>query len=238
MTPSEPQLIEFVGRSGLDLQTISPALINLTTALHHAPDTPGSTVLERAVELLDEAEQIIAAHRGRIAELERLSTTDELTGALNRRGFMEQLRLQIAGARRYGHTGVLALCDLDDLKRINDGFGHKAGDAALIRLFSFLKEQVRETDLIGRLGGDEFAIALTCSDAPGGLQRIEALSTLLDSGVAMCDITGLPALASFGAVPYSGQETPDALLQTADQQLYAAKRRRKTLRLSAGTNDR
>ena len=238
MTSSDPQLMEFVGRSGLDLQTISPALINLTTALHQIPDTTGSNVLERAVELLDEAEQIIAAHRGRIAELERLSTTDELTGALNRRGFLEQLRLQVSSARRYGHAGVLALCDLDDLKGINDGFGHKAGDAALTQLFSFLKEQVRETDLIGRLGGDEFAITLTCCDAPGGLHRIETLSAMLDSRAAVCDITGLPVRASFGAVPYSGHETPDALFQAADRQLYAAKRRRKSLRVSAGATDR
>ena len=100
MAPSDTQLTEFIGRSGLDLQSISPALVNLTTALHNASGASETTVLERAVELLDEAEQIIAAHRGRIAELERLSTTDELTGALNRRGFMEQLRLQVSGARR------------------------------------------------------------------------------------------------------------------------------------------
>ncbi len=230
MAPSDTQITEFIGRSGLDLQSISPALVNLTTALHNAPDASGSTVLHRALELLDEAEQIIAAHRGRITELERLSTTDELTGALNRRGFMQQLRLQISAARRYGHAGVLALCDLDDLKKVNDRFGHKAGDLTLIKLFSFLKGQVRETDLIGRIGGDEFAVALTCSDAPGGLHRVETLSAILDRGTTVCDATGRPVLASFGAVAYSGNETPDTLMQAADRNLYAAKRRRKSLR--------
>ena len=238
MPPSTMQLSEFAGRSGLDLQSISPALMNLTTALYNTPGVSKSTVLERAVELLDEAEQIIAAHRGRIAELERLSTTDELTGALNRRGFMEQLRLQISAARRYGHTGILALCDLDDLKLINDGFGHKAGDAALVKLFTFLKDQVRDTDLIGRIGGDEFAIALTCSDASGGLHRIETLTATLDRGTAVCDVSGFPVLASFGAVPYSGNESPETLLHSADQQLYAAKRRRKSYCRSAGMGNR
>ena len=236
MPPSVMPLSDPAGRSGLDLQSISPALMNLTTALHNTPGMSQSTVLERAVQLLDEAEQIIAAHRGRIAELERLSTTDELTGALNRRGFMDQFRLQISAARRYGHTGVFALCDLDDLKLINDGFGHKAGDAALVRLYTFLRDQVRETDLIGRIGGDEFAIALTCSDAAGGLHRIEKLAATLDGGIAVCDITGFPVLASFGAVPYSGTESPDTLLHSADQQLYAAKRRRKSRR-PTGTDD-
>lgn len=227
MVPSDTELTEVVGRSGLDLHSVSPALVNLTTALHNVPGTSDSTILERATKLLDEAEQIIAAHRGRIAELERLSTTDELTGALNRRGFLEQMRLQISGARRYGHSGVLALCDLDNLKQINDSHGHKAGDETLITLFAFMRDQVRETDLIGRIGGDEFAIVLTCSDAPGGLCRVDALAAALDSGLAVCKATGNPVLASFGAVPYYGDETADALLQAADEKLYSAKRRRK-----------
>ncbi len=88
-------------------------------------------VLDWAVATVAQAEQRVAALQARIEYLEGLSVTDELTGLLNRRGFLAQLERALAAARRGGPHGVLMICDLDDFKAINDRYGHLVGDDAL-----------------------------------------------------------------------------------------------------------
>lgn len=88
----------------------------------------GQTILERALRYAAETEQRMANQLERIAELENLSFTDPMTGLHNRRGFEKQFSLTLARARRYGETGIIAFFDIDNLKEINDQFGHGAGD--------------------------------------------------------------------------------------------------------------
>ena len=91
-------------------------------------------------------------------EVRSLALTDELTGFLNRRGFMTAAAQQLKLARRDSQNVLLLFCDLDHLKEINDGFGHKEGDLALFRVAGALAQTFRDSDVMARLGGDEFAI--------------------------------------------------------------------------------
>lgn len=108
-------------------------------------------------------------------ELERLALTDELTGLSNRRHFMQQLGNEHHRALRYKHPVCLAILDLDHFKKINDRFGHVAGDDVLRHFSCVLRQSLRKQDVIGRLGGEEFALLLpetTQQDAMVLLQRI------------------------------------------------------------------
>jgi two-component system cell cycle response regulator len=87
-----------------------------------------------------------------------LAITDELTGLYNRRGFLASATHQLKLARRYTQEVLLLFCDLDNLKGINDSFGHREGDLAIIRAADALEETFRDSDIIARLGGDEFAV--------------------------------------------------------------------------------
>ena len=93
-------------------------------------------------------------------ELRCLALTDALTGAANRRHFMERAAFEFARMRRYGNPVSLVMLDVDHFKRVNDTHGHAAGDAALILLVKCCKALLRDTDLVGRLGGEEFALLL------------------------------------------------------------------------------
>ena len=94
----------------------------------------------------------------RILELEREARTDPLTGLLNRRGFLERLKLEIARSDRYDHQFLVVYLDLDGLKEVNDLQGHEEGDRALVSLATTIKKSCRQNDFAARLGGDEFAV--------------------------------------------------------------------------------
>lgn len=91
-------------------------------------------------------------------ELRYLALTDELTCLYNRRGFFAAAAQQLKLARRNSQGLLLLFCDLDNLKKINDGFGHREGDLALVRAADALEEAFRESDILARIGGDEFAV--------------------------------------------------------------------------------
>src|SRR5882757_1482875 len=106
----------------------------ITLSLPREADRQG--VLDWAMATVAEAEQRLATLQARIEYLESLSVTDELTGLLNRRGFLGQLDRTLATARRGGPHGVLMICDLDGFKAINDRYGHLVGDEVLCQIGS------------------------------------------------------------------------------------------------------
>ncbi|MBX3726639.1 MAG: diguanylate cyclase [Xanthomonadales bacterium] len=153
--------------------------------------------------------------------LRRLVTHDTLTGALSRRFFEEGARAAIAVARRRGEPVVLVMVDVDRLKEINDGAGHAAGDAALLRVASTCAAHVRPGDLIGRLSGDEFALLLpgaAMAEAAGIVHAIRGALADLPLGPAG------PVTASFGlSALESGDDGYDSLMVRADRAMYAVK---------------
>ncbi len=173
-------------------------------------------LLERALAYAAEAEQKLADRDQRIAYLQDLSLTDELTGLLNRRGFIQAFGRALAGARRYGHEGMLLYCDLDDFKSMNDIHGHAAGDELLRHIARVLGDSVRAIDIVGRLGGDEFAIALLQSSWRNGSKRARTVQYQLENSDFAIDGKLIPLRISIGCEPFGPDDQIDDLICRAD----------------------
>ena len=156
-------------------------------------------------------------------ELARLELVDPLTDVPNRRGFFSALAPWMALARRPGQPTALVMLDLDQFKRVNDGYGHPAGDAVLRHVVELCKRQLRDSDMLGRLVGVEFAILLprtTLAEAALVAERIRAAieATPVKSERALIKMT-----ASFGVTTIRPEDSTVTLFQRADEALVAAK---------------
>ena len=157
------------------------------------------------------------------ADLSRLATLDPLTGVYNRRTMTDLATHAVADARRHGRPLSLLALDVDHFKRINDEFGHEAGDLALCALVDLLRRELRASDIISRIGGEEFVVILpdTTEAAAGTLaERIRA--RVSDSGF---NVAGWPAplRVSIGVGALDAGDF-DALRRATDRALYTAKR--------------
>ncbi|NBB82063.1 MAG: diguanylate cyclase [Alphaproteobacteria bacterium] len=184
-------------------------------------------LLERALTLVAEAEQMLADQRARIQQLEQLSMTDELTGLYNRRGFLAQLARELANGRRHGAPGVLVLADLDGLKQINDTLGHVAGDAAIRRFADLIDADLRRGDIVARLGGDEFAMVLHKATAAGAAKRVAQIRRTVETTPLLWNGAPVPLAASFGRTVLTTEDDETTAMARADDALYADKRSRK-----------
>jgi two-component system cell cycle response regulator len=99
-------------------------------------------------------------------EIRSLAVTDELTGLYNRRGFLASAMHQLKLAHRHSQDVLILFCDMDNLKGINDAFGHREGDLAIIRAADALEKTFRDSDILARLGGDEFAVLASEASIP------------------------------------------------------------------------
>ena len=156
-------------------------------------------------------------------ELARLELVDPHTDVPNRRGFFSALAPWMALARRPGQPTALVMLDLDQFKRVNDGYGHPAGDAVLRHVVELCKRQLRDSDMLGRLVGVEFAILLprtTLAEAALVAERIRAAieATPVKSERALIKMT-----ASFGVTTIRPEDSTVTLFQRADEALVAAK---------------
>ena len=197
-----------------------------------APDTRPAAedhpaMLDWALATAAAAEQRVADLEERLAYLESLSVTDELTTVLNRRGFVLQLTRAIAAASRGGPQGVLIVCDLDGFKAVNDLYGHRAGNEVLRQIAAALRNRIRRNDVVGRLGGDEFALLLIDANLTNARRKALALARDLSATPPEVDGTLIPLSASFGLATYDGTEDQEALLHRADMAMYAEKRGRR-----------
>ena len=160
-------------------------------------------------------------------KMHRLSFTDEMTGLLNRRGFYEYARRQIAASLEAGRTGLVIYCDMDGLKKINDTYGHDFGDRAIKYEAQILKSVFRSTDISGRLGGDEFAV-LACD------MKLKDFPRIKRAMAAECDKINAGSLEPFtlsvsvGCSEFSASRKDiDDLLNNADSSQYEDKRAKK-----------
>jgi diguanylate cyclase (GGDEF)-like protein len=198
------------------------------TSLSHdkAANDAGLVRFEDAVLLLDEVERLrseLARSEARLAELDAVAHIDTLVNLPNRRRFLASLERTIARVRRSGGEAALIFVDVDGLKAINDGFGHKAGDEALVQVARLLVQCVRTSDLVGRLSGDEFAILLASSDQLNAWQTaLRVVETVEDC--QFC--TGGECLALSVAVGVAmirpDDDTADVLAR-ADREMYRIK---------------
>ncbi len=153
-------------------------------------------------------------------QLQHLSTTDPLTGAYNRRMFIELLERELQRARRYGTVFSLLMFDIDYFKKVNDRYGHDAGDRVLVEVVEICRGTVRTTDILARWGGEEFMVLMPQTESDKARSMAERLRKAV-AHHAFADIESLTV--SVGVTSLRQLDTIDVLLKRVDEALYAAK---------------
>jgi len=160
-----------------------------------------------------------------IEELSRAATHDALTGTFNRRHGATVMNSEIARCHRFGHQLSVVMFDIDYFKKINDDYGHPAGDKVLVTVAQIAQKALRETDVLCRWGGEEFMAVLpetSRQDAAAMAERIRAL--FAQHAVDVQGTARVAFTASFGVAAYLGKgSTQDALVDQVDKALYRAK---------------
>lgn len=165
-------------------------------------------------------ERDITARKWAEEEIKLLATTDTLTGIANRRKFNLQLDKELERARRYGSALSLIMYDIDHFKRVNDTFGHDAGDCVLKDLTAMVKTNIRAVDLVARWGGEEFMILMPQSDETAAGIAAEKLRTRIEQHYF--DQVG-NLTVSFGMTSFVINDNSNTILKRADDALYHAK---------------
>lgn len=153
-------------------------------------------------------------------KLRALSTTDPMTGIFNRRRMEELLEMEINRAKRYKIPLSLIMFDLDHFKRINDTYGHSAGDYALITLVGIIRENLRKTDYFCRWGGEEFLILTPETDLAQAARLAENIRTVAENH--HCEGIGIVTI-SIGVAKFEEEDTMDSYMIRVDNALYLAK---------------
>ena len=180
-----------------------------------------------SVSRQDEIGQVLselAAMQGKlkimIGELDRLASTDKLTGAWNRRRFEETIETEMDRLRRYGNRLSLMILDVDHFKNINDQYGHAVGDQVLVDLSDTIRSSLRSSDSLTRWGGEEFVIL--CPNTT--LSIVSKLAERLRKKIATVNFQQVGSITvSFGAAECGPSETWEQWLHRADEALYLAK---------------
>lgn len=202
----------------------STAFLGLTEA-ELTPAVRGAiqTLLSEVTDLRGEVGRL----KARLAEVEGLADRDALTPLLNRRAFLRELSRVRTFGQRYGSPSSLVFFDLDEFKRVNDRFGHAAGDAALKAVAERLTANVRESDVVGRMGGDEFGVILVQADHAVAEAKAHALARAIEGAPLEFGDWTHPIHVSFGVREITAEAEPEILLAEADAAMFARKRQRR-----------
>lgn len=220
-------------QEAVDLDSLKSALeqrldaLLQTVATHqHQRNEREEAVAERLqglVQRVAEMEQEAQQFRDHLEEQRQKSLLDPLTGLPNRAAWSERLELEVARRQRYGGELLLAVLDIDHFKRVNDNYGHLAGDRVLKIIASELQKRLRKTDFMARFGGEEFVLLIPATPIEGGQQLLETLR----NAVAACPFhfkgEPLTITCSAGLTEFRGNESSDAVFERADKALYRAK---------------
>lgn len=157
-------------------------------------------------------------------QLKKLSKTDFLTDVYNRAALEEALQTEFRRTKRSGHRSTLLMLDIDHFKRVNDTYGHGAGDAVLKQLAAILKRNLRSTDIAGRYGGEEFAILLLDTTSEQALFFAERLRANVESALFEFENLSLSITLSIGLVEFQAQmQSHLEWISEADKALYESK---------------
>jgi two-component system, cell cycle response regulator len=188
---------------------------------------PSADAVVMTVQRAVEKKRLKEANRRLLQELATLSHTDALTGLANRRSFEESLAREVARSRRHGMPLSLAVLDLDHFKRVNDVYGHAAGDDVLRAVGQVATSALRQEDLVFRIGGEEFVVLLPHTDIEEAARTAERLLAALRATLVPTDACaqGIKVTASMGVAVFD-EADPDGrgLFSRADAALYAAKK--------------
>ena len=160
--------------------------------------------------------------------LEELSDTDELTGLKNRRAFNNALDVEIKKAIRYKRPFTVMMLDADDLKAVNDKFGHAVGDKLIVTMAQVVQESLRNTDVLARFGGDEFVAILTETPEDRGIEVAERVRSSVENTSFSFEGARVSSTISIGVSCFSnGSQTADEIMAQADKKLYESKHKGK-----------
>ena len=158
------------------------------------------------------------------AQLQQLSSTDRLTGLYNRGHWEESLKVAYARHQRHGNATSLVMFDIDHFKRVNDTYGHQAGDHVIEQVARLVREHVRDSDVAGRYGGEEFAVVLSDTDKVGARVFAERLRKSVEALEVLHDGHSIRFTISLGIADLSKPSVNHAdLIAWADEALYASK---------------
>lgn len=178
-----------------------------------------STLVGRVASL----EQAATGMREHLEEQRQKALHDPLTALPNRSAWNERLELEVARQQRYGGLLLLAVLDIDHFKRINDSFGHLAGDRVLKIIANELSKRLRKTDFIARFGGEEFVLLLPETPLEAGQRLLDSLR----AGVESCPFhfkgARIQVTLSAGIASFAAQDTAEQVFERADRALYCAK---------------
>lgn len=179
-----------------------------------------------AQQLVEEIARLrgqVAQLQQRVEQLDHLAHQDSLIDLPNRRGFLRELERLIARVSRYDAKGAMLYVDVDGLKAINDSFGHRAGDEALIQVAGLLASGVRKSDVCARIGGDEFAILLENADEASAHETAARLIDQIACCELMHDGNELPLSVAIGVALIESSDTAESVMVRADEEMYRRK---------------
>jgi diguanylate cyclase len=208
-----------------DISTLNQVLQDILadTRSLHLDMVRSHDELVSARKQVEAAEERIKTLEAELGEVSELVYQDYLTGTLNRRGMEDAFEREFARAERHGIPLSIALLDVDHFKRLNDTYGHEAGDQALIHLAKVVKEILRPTDTVARYGGEEFVIILPDTAADNAVKIMTRLQRELTKRFFLHDNNRILITFSAGVTEREGQESSDAMIARADGALYRAK---------------
>ncbi|WPM31393.1 GGDEF domain-containing protein [Hydrogenobacter sp. T-2] len=158
------------------------------------------------------------------SELEQLAYYDPLTGLPNRRFFFDHANLILESSKRYGNPLSLLIIDIDHFKKINDTYGHEAGDLVLKSFADILRKNIRQSDLSARLGGEEFVLLMPNTNLQRGKVVAERIRSAFQNSLIVYEGKEVRATLSVGLAGYkAGVESIDDIIRMADEALYKAK---------------
>jgi diguanylate cyclase (GGDEF)-like protein len=177
-------------------------------------------------QLLDEIARLradIACLEARVEELDMLAHQDALVPLFNRRGMLRELEMMIARHQRHGTPAAVLFVDLNDLKLLNDQYGHVGGDAALVSVAEKLRAGTRATDCVARLGGDEFCVLLDHADEKIALETAERLVDSIARDEFLFEEISIPLSVAIGVTLIEEGDSPATVLARADKAMYRVK---------------
>jgi len=177
-------------------------------------------------QLLEEIARLrleVTRLESRVEELDKLAHRDPLVPLANRRGMLRELETMIARHDRHDTPAAVLFVDLNDLKTLNDSFGHMGGDAALVTVAEKLLEGTRATDCVARLGGDEFCVLLEHADEKSAIETAERLIAIIADGDCSFEGSSMPLSVAIGVTLIEKGDTPATVLARADKAMYRVK---------------
>lgn len=181
------------------------------------------TELQQAEKQLAESNQRLEAEvKKRTAQLEKIATTDELTGLYNRREIMRILDIEISRVSRQQTPLSIMMLDLDHFKAINDQYGHQTGDVTLQNAAASISQGIRKTDAIGRIGGEEFLIIMPDTTIESAYDHADRIRQTLAEQKST-DTAKQFCTTSIGVAQFLQDDTLKSFIQRADETLYRAK---------------